>query len=279
MLTPPYKAHGLVMNTSGDALKMASEATVSMPMSDNFVFHASMFLGERAFPLYAAFMAALPLPGDVAECGVFMGHTALELALFLKWRGVDKGLHLFDTFSGFPDVATEEERGRFDPEIPWTDLSAGAWPCSLDGVRQFLSGSGNKRLTLYPGVFSQTLPLFDVPLCFIHSDGDLYESTKDVIAFADRVLVPGGVMVIDDYNHPRFPGVVRAVDECLDLARYDFYPSMDHFQGFAVKRGSQAAIAPVIRERVERVALGQLGPVLEELLGEIGKTGEMGVMG
>ncbi len=28
----------------------------------------------------------------------------------------------------------------------------------------------------YPGIFSDTLPLFDLPLCFIHADFGLYES-------------------------------------------------------------------------------------------------------
>jgi len=204
-------------------------------------------------------------------------YTALELALYLKWRGLDKKLHMFDTFTGFPDVATDEEKAMFDPSLPWTDLSPGAFMCTVNGVRKFMEGSGSNRYTLYPGAFSDTLPRFHRPLCWIHADGDLYQSTVDVIKLADRVLVPGGCMVIDDYGHPRFPGVKRAAAECLSLDLYYFFESLDLRQAFAVKRGDDSDVAALVLDRIKRAARGLMAEVFAEMVMEVGKDLEMTV--
>lgn len=280
----------LAMDTDGTVVKTeqgTGELEMGgMPMTEPFVFHASQLLGDRAFPLYASFMACMSLPGDVAECGVFAGQTALELALYMRWRGLDKWLHLFDTFTGFPDVATDEEKAMFDPALPWSNATAGTFDPAIrsddgtfvhgmDAVQKFMEGSGSDRYTLYPGMFSDTLPQFHKPLCWIHADGDLYQSTIDIIKFADRVLMPGGCMVIDDYGHPRFPGVQRATTEYIDLDRYVFFESLDLRQAFAIKRGNDSNEAALALDRIKRTALGRIGEVFSEMVKEIGKELEM----
>jgi SAM-dependent methyltransferase len=267
------------MDTDGNVVK-TEQGTGELemggiPMAEPFVFHASQLLGERAFPLYASFMACMSLPGDVAECGVFAGQTALELALYMRWRGVDKWLHLFDSFEGFPDIATDEEKKMFDPALPWSNAIPGSFACSEYEVQRFMEGSGNERYKLYPGMFSDTLPQFHKPLCWIHADGDLYRSTIDIIQFADRVLVPGGCMVIDDYDHPRFPGVKRAVVECIGLDQYVFFESLDLRQAFAVKRGNDTEAGALALDRIRRTAMGRIGEVFREMVREVGKELEM----
>jgi len=99
---------------------------------------------------------------------------------------------------------------------------------------------GDLRCRVHAGMFSETLPRFGEPLCFIHADGDLYQSTVEVIEFAARVLVPGGAIVFDDYGNPRLPGVKMAVERRLDPVQFRIIPSHDTIQCFAIRNGGPA---------------------------------------
>jgi O-methyltransferase len=63
-----------------------------------------------------------------------------------------------------------------------------------------------------PGVFGQA----DLEhLCFAHIDVDLYEPTRASIEFFYPRLVPGAVLVCDDYGLTTCPGATRAMDEYM----------------------------------------------------------------
>ena len=49
----------------------------------------------------------------------------------------------------------------------------------------------------------------------VHLDADLYESTKDCLAYFAPRIPPGGVIVLDDYDAPNCPGVRLAAEEFL----------------------------------------------------------------
>jgi hypothetical protein len=51
--------------------------------------------------------------------------------------------------------------------------------------------------------------------CFVHIDVDLSEPTRDSLSFFWPKLVPGGAIVVDDYNLTQFPGCKAAVDKFL----------------------------------------------------------------
>ena len=200
----------------------------------DFAFRPSFLLGDRAPWLYQVFICSLTLPGDVAECGVAHGETSREMVRFLERSGYQKRVHMFDTFAGFPDVLTDEERALDRDDAPaWLQYRVGALAWSLDEVLQRFDGLS--QYEAYPGLFSETFPAFDRPLCFIHADADLYQSTVEIVELADRVLVPGGRIVFDDYLDGRFPGVMKAVHERLDFERYAFGWIEDTMQGFAIK--------------------------------------------
>ena len=51
--------------------------------------------------------------------------------------------------------------------------------------------------------------------CFASLDCDIYESYKECLEFFYPRLVPGGVVLFDEYNDPPWPGCNKAVDEFL----------------------------------------------------------------
>lgn len=189
---------------------------------------------KRANNVYALFVDALRLEGDVAECGVYDGGTSVEMVRLLEEAEIDKTVHLFDTFDGFPDVMTDEERQFSNQLFDWWNLSPGALRCPVEIVRGAMTGY--TKYAIHQGTFAETFPQFNTPLCFIYADADLYQSTVEIVRLADRVLVKDGIVVFDDYGDGRFPGVTQAVSECLDDGAYRFYVSADTHQAYAVKR-------------------------------------------
>ncbi|HBH79257.1 MAG TPA: hypothetical protein DDY39_05465, partial [Nitrospira sp.] len=48
---------------------------------------------------------------------------------------------------------------------------------------------------------------------FVHIDVDLYQPIMDSLKFFFPRLLPGGIIVVDDYGYSIFPGAKKAVDE------------------------------------------------------------------
>ena len=191
---------------------------------------SSPLLGPRARAVYRRFVQSLGVPGDVAECGVFSGMTSRALAAYLDARAIAKRLHMFDTFAGLPDRIAPEERAP-----PSATICARAnSPLRSRVCSTRCAAASATSCTL--GLFAQTFAAFDRPLCFIHADADLYESTVEIIGLADRCLVAGGTIVFDDYENAKFPGVTLAIERFIDLERYRAEPSPETIQYFATKR-------------------------------------------
>ncbi len=48
---------------------------------------------------------------------------------------------------------------------------------------------------------------------FVHIDVDLYQPTLDCLNFFYNRMIPGGIIISDDYKWQHTPGVKRAFDE------------------------------------------------------------------
>ncbi len=156
---------------------------------------------ERCFMLYQFFQQATPLGGEVAEVGVYRGGTAKLFGNMLSRAGIDRMIHLFDTFEGMPETSAERDlhkRGDFADT-------------SLEGVSKYLSDGS---FSLHKGFFPDTAtPIKDKKFSFVHVDVDIYKSVLDCCEFFYTRLLPGGIMIFDDYGFISCPGAKQAVDE------------------------------------------------------------------
>jgi len=140
----------------------------------------------------------LLLPGSVAEVGVFRGKSAKFLAESLP----DRTIHLFDTFTGMPDIITEIDGNH------WGVFSR----TSLKAVKKLLSGFDNVRL--HPGVFPDSAEeISSEEFCLVHIDVDLYKSTFDACEFFYPRMVTDGILVFNDYLAPKCKGATKAINE------------------------------------------------------------------
>lgn len=155
------------------------------------------------------------LDGELAECGVYRAGTLIPTALYLRQTGLRKVIYGFDSFAGFDDSidseialggadTLEKRRGGF------CDTSLGYVAAK---VRRFgLEG----HVHLVKGYLADTLAACAVErFCFVHLDVDIYESYKLGLEFFYPRLVSGGVILLDEYNDPPWPGCNKAGDEFL----------------------------------------------------------------
>ncbi|WP_461123842.1 class I SAM-dependent methyltransferase [Saccharothrix stipae] len=120
--------------------------------------------------------------GMALEFGVYTGGTLKLIATAFQGRDV----YGFDSFEGLP----EDWRNGF--------------PAGLFGMDGLPDVDGAE---LVVGWFDDTLPGFldshPGPVSFLHVDCDLYSSTKTVLDLVGPRLVPGTVIVFDEYfNYP-----------------------------------------------------------------------------
>ncbi len=153
----------------------------------------------RQYILFQFLKQTRNLNGDVAELGVYRGGTAKLIAK----TSFPTTTHLFDTFTGLPEIGAKDSavyqfKGRFaEPE---------------NKVRQYLSDCPNVKI--YPGLFPETTSSVEnVKFRFAHIDADLYQSVLDACSFFYPRLVPGGIMIFDDYGYTSCPGCKIAIDE------------------------------------------------------------------
>lgn len=155
------------------------------------------------------------VPGDLAECGVYRGGTLIPTGLHLKQTRTEKVVYGFDSFQGFDgsvdsEIAlggvrnSEKRRGGFsDTSLQYV----------RDRVRRFAL---DDHVKIVPGFLADTLDSHaEKQFSFVHLDVDIYESYKLCLEFFYPRLSSGGVILLDEYNDPPWPGCNKAVDEFM----------------------------------------------------------------
>jgi len=160
---------------------------------------------DRMATLKWGFEQTAGLAGEVWELGVYRGGSALFLKrLMEKSAPPHPALRLFDSFEGLSapvDGVDTHKAGEFNDT-------------SLDEVRALVGTDDfiDYRAGWVPDTFSG---LGDKAIRFAHIDLDLYQPILDAANFVYERLVPGGVIVFDDYGFNSCPGARRAIDECF----------------------------------------------------------------
>lgn len=166
--------------------------------------------GNRVLSLLLLLDGVERLPrGDYAEFGTWRGYSA-RIIFMNRSKGAQ--LHCFDTFEGFDerDLVGEQRHDR-----GWCRAGHFA-DTSLDAVRRYIVGDSTdaEALLLHKGYFPDTFAgLENRAWRFVHLDADLYAPTYAALERFYPRLVPGGVVIVHDYNSFYYDGARKAVDE------------------------------------------------------------------
>lgn len=169
------------------------------------------------------YISARRIPGDIVECGVWRGGSAMVVARTLANGGdTERTIHLFDTFAGMTTPGPQDSRydGTTADSLLERDhdrTASGYW-CVADehDVRRNLSRCDypTGQIRLIVGDVATTIPSqAPANIALLRLDTDWYESTRHELTHLYDRVARGGVVIIDDYGH--WQGSRRAVDEFL----------------------------------------------------------------
>ena len=137
-----------------------------------------------------------------------LAYIAVYSARLIHHYLPERPLYLFDTFAGFDerDIKAEQaQTGRKETTVAF----------SQTGVERALRtiAPQNSNVQVFPGYFPESAPLFlpDKRFAFVHLDADLYEPILAGLNFFYDRVVPGGFILVHDYNS--WPGARKAVQK------------------------------------------------------------------
>lgn len=190
------------------------------------------YLTERHYLVYSMAKSVANLPGDTAECGVYYGASSFMICTATEGKP-DRCHHVFDSFEGLskPDAADTPADGR---AYRWQERDLAV---SLETV------SNNLRRFPFVRYYQGWIPVrfgevADRRFSFVHIDVDLYQPTRDSLAFFYQRVVPGGIILCDDYGSIHCPGATKAFDEFLADKPEKHVIQLTTGQGFIIKRST-----------------------------------------
>lgn len=188
---------------------------------------------DRLHVIYQSLLNLRPFSGsgndvNLCEIGVCEGGTSHFIASAIEALNLEQAtLHSFDTFEGHPARDVQ-------PELDTFHRAGGLNRATYEEVGKYLQEFDN--LELFKGRFQDNCHKIESKkFHFVHLDVDIHEPTSFALNFFDSRLVPGGIIVIDDYGFVTCSGVKKAVDDFVDgNDRYFFLPSLTG-QGLLVR--------------------------------------------
>lgn len=175
---------------------------------------------------YELFRRTIDLPGSIVELGVSRGvsffawHKLLEI---FCTTDTSKKVYGFDSCEGLADFCEKDGLSAADLA---NDKQRGGW--AVGGAEQELwdlialfnadNVLARERSRLVKGRVQDTLEPFlretpGVRISLLHFDLDLYEPTKFALERLWDLVVPGGIIVFDEYALPPWGGEATAFDE------------------------------------------------------------------
>lgn len=216
-------AHQSLFGSAGGPYDIDRMAQLSTAL-DCYQYAAAHMDGKPRFadrlPLLTHAVGNISLSGPVLEFGVYSGHTINHIASLLP----NTTIYGFDSFEGLPEA--------WVPGAGKGSFAAGGIPQVRDNVE------------LVAGWFDRTLPKFlDTHpidrIALLHVDCDIYSSTQTIFAQLHEKIVPGTIIVFDEYfNYPDWRRhEFRAFQEFVSFRkiRYEYIGLVPAYEQVAVR--------------------------------------------
>ena len=172
---------------------------------------------DTDYDLHEAVRDWVKINGHRLEFGVATGRTIRHWARL--WP--EHEIHGFDSFEGLPETwLWNIRKGHFAQKLPQVP----------------------DNVLLHKGWFEETLPEWltrQGPIAFLHVDSDLYSSAKYILDQVQTRIVPGTVIVFDEYiNYPGWQqDEFRAWHEFVDQhkIKYEYLGFVSSHQEVAIR--------------------------------------------
>lgn len=167
------------------------------------------------------------IKGDFVECGVWRGGSSVfAKAVWDAYNEHSRRIHLVDSFNGLPKAT----QGNDDNS--WNRMTY--LKVKEDDIRQSFAELRllDDRVEFVKGYFRYSLPVLRKEMqsggrkiAILRMDGDMYESTMDILYNLYDLVSIGGCIIIDDFS---IPVCRKAMDEFMRRhAMNPVYTSID----------------------------------------------------
>jgi hypothetical protein len=141
----------------------------------------------RVYTLCWAARSCLRLSGDYIDLGCYDGKTVEIMARYVDFAGQQRRWHLYDLFDAPPEEARKASHG----------------PCLHAQVQERMRGLGRFEVVRgrLPDAFDGSLP---AQIAFAQIDLNVADSEIACLEVLYDRVVPGGLIVLDDYGFVRY---------------------------------------------------------------------------
>jgi hypothetical protein len=210
-----------------DAIRIVQGNTMMAPLNLLTLFEQAVYCEK------------MNIEGAYVECGVWKGGAVGIMAKAnLQFGKARRPLHLFDAFDDIcaPEAEVDGVQAINDMKKYTSLQDKREMKGQLEAVKgayDFLGGHGTidacknllekdleypaEMIHYHKGWFQDTLPQESKEIdkiAILRLDGDWYASIKICLDYLYDKVIPGGLIVIDDYGY--YEGCTKAVDEFLD---------------------------------------------------------------
>lgn len=164
---------------------------------------------------YELYKKIVNIPGEVLEFGVYKGASIIRFATYreLLENTYSRKIIGFDIFGEFPKTDNDDDNKfiqRFEEQ--------GGNGISKEALEDFIKHKNINNIELIKGNIFDTLDEFleknkQIKISLLHLDLDVYKPTKFILEKLYERMVPGGIIVFDDYGTVK--GATDAIDEFL----------------------------------------------------------------
>lgn len=162
---------------------------------------------------YELYKQVQDLPGSIVECGVFKGASLIR---FCTFREVLESPHSrkiigFDAFGQFPVSGNADDTTFIEK---FEDVAGDGLSKAV--LENILERKGFTNIELVEGDILDTLEEYinqrpELRIALLHIDVDIYKPTLHILECLYQFVVPGGLIVFDDYG--TVAGETQAADE------------------------------------------------------------------
>jgi hypothetical protein len=166
----------------------------------------------KAIAHWELYKKILPITGDIVECGVYKGASAVRFATYREILESQDSRKIigFDAFGKFPESSISE-----DAEFIENFESCGGEGIPIEELLKTFEQKGFRNYEFIKGNIIETIPDYiekneALRIALLHIDVDVYEPTKVILDRLFGKVVRNGLIVFDDYG--TVSGETKAVD-------------------------------------------------------------------
>ena len=197
---------------------------------NGFYWFSSKSRLNKLISHYELYKEIIGIPGHIFEFGVYKAASLIRFATFRDSLENDFSRKIvgFDVFGTFP---TNKLKVKDDFNFIKHFEDVGRHGLTKEEVNHIMSSKGFENFDLIKGNVFDTLPLYlednpETRIALLHLDMDVKEPTDFVLELLYKKVVPGGIIIFDDYN--AVSGETISVDEFvkkyhLKLEKLSFY--------------------------------------------------------